>query len=173
MSQKHHAALVVTALAFAVIGCGGSKSTAQTESTSGTGASDVSSVASTGPLTKAELIAKADLICKGVTDKLEATSLGSQQAVAEFAPKMAAYEHAAVAEMKKLTPGADLTKDWKQVVASMQMLAENTDKLSEAAKKVGNFVNSERVLGSVNLDSRRPLLATAKRVGFKDCAEVL
>jgi hypothetical protein len=102
------------------------------------------------------------------------TSLNSQRGIAVLAPPLASFERTILAELSKLTPPASLANDWKQVLASIRVLSENTVKLAAAAKASPTiFSKAERALVSSNLNTRRPMLATAARDGFRECALVL
>src|ERR1700722_8969694 len=69
------------------------------------------------PLTRAELTAKANAICKTVTAKLATKTIKSQQDIARIAPELAGFEQTALGELSKLVPPAGLANDWKQFVA--------------------------------------------------------
>jgi hypothetical protein len=139
---------VLMSAALAMSGCGGSSK----------------------PLTRAELTAKADAICKTVTQKLASKTVKGQQDIARVAPELASFEQSALAGLGKLVPPAELESDWKQFVAGAQTLAENTAKLGEYAKaknlKAAGplIVSSERV--------QQQMKATAKRDGLVACEQV-
>ena len=112
MGPRRLTAAVLAATTVAVAGCGGSEK----------------------PLTRAELVSKADTICKTVTAKFSTKSPRTVQDIARVAPELAGFEQKALSELSKLVPPADLESDWKQFVAGAEMLAENTSKLGELAK---------------------------------------
>ena len=170
------AVLAFTTLAFIASGCGSTKSSGSaTSSTVGQSTGQVESAARGKPLTRPELIAEANAICRRITAKLNSTTVGSQQETATILPQIAAYEHAAFAELHRLTPPASLGGDWQKVVASIRMLADNTATLAGYASSSSrtNFVKAERALSYSNFATRRPLLAIAAHDGFSDCAQVL
>jgi hypothetical protein len=125
---------------------------------------------SSKPLTRAELTAKANAICRTVTAKLASKPVNSQQAIARVAPELASFEQAALTELSKLTPPAQLEKDWKTFVAGAQTLAEDTVKLGEYAK--ANNLKSAHGLISSSETVQQQMVATAKRDGLTDCEQV-
>lgn len=125
---------------------------------------------SSKPLTRAELTAKADTICKTVTAKLASKTIKSQQDIARIAPELAGFEQAALADLGKLVPPAELEGDWKRFVAGAQTLAENTAKLGEYARSNNLKAAKGLILSSVAV--QKQMVATAKRDGLKDCEQV-
>lgn len=141
------AAVALAAATLAASGCGSSK-----------------------PLTRAELTAKADTICKTVTAKLASKTIKSQQDIARIAPELADFEQTALTDLGKLVPPAELESDWKQFVAGAQTLAENTAKLGEYAKSNNLKAAKGLILSSEAV--QKQMVATAKRDGLKDCEQV-
>lgn len=123
------------------------------------------------PLTRAELTAKANTICEGVTAKLKSTNIKSQQDIARVAPELASFEQTALDDLSKLVPPAELADDWKQFVAGAQTLAENTAKLGEYAK--ANNLKAAGHLITASQAVQKRMVATAKRDGLKSCEEVV
>jgi hypothetical protein len=151
MSRKRLAVLALAATTLAASGCGGS------------------SKASTS-LSKAELIAKADTICARVHAQYHANGYSTTQSIARLAPRVAAYEHAGVAEMRKLSPPASMASDWKQILDAAQRIADDTAKLGQYAKE--NNVKAEIPLYTADRPRQQQALAIATRDGFKECAKV-
>jgi hypothetical protein len=125
---------------------------------------------SSKPLTRAELTAKANAICRTVTAKLATKTIKSQQDIARIAPELASFEQTALAELGKLVPPAELENDWKQFVAGAQTLADNTSKLGEYARV--NDLKAARSLITSSQAVQQKMMATAKRDGLKDCEQV-
>ena len=125
---------------------------------------------SSKPLTRAELTAKADAICKTVTAKLATRTIKTRQDIARIAPELAAFEQTALAELGKLVPPAELASDWKQFVAGAQTLADNTSKLGEYAK--ANNLKGARGLITSSQTVQKQMVATAKRDGLIACEQV-
>jgi hypothetical protein len=142
------AAVVLAATTLAASGCGSSPK----------------------PLTRAELTAKANAICKTVTVRLAKSSIKTQRDIARVAPELASFEQTALAELSKLVPPAELANDWKQFVAGAQTLAENTLKLGEYAK--ANNLKGAKGLITSSQAVQQQMTATAKRDGLKDCEQV-
>src|ERR1700722_5724199 len=87
------------------------------------------------PLTRAELTAKANAICKTVTAKLATKTIKSQQDIARIAPDLAGFEETALGELSKLVPPAGLANDWKQFVAGAGRLSAKTQKTHTNTKQ--------------------------------------
>jgi hypothetical protein len=122
------------------------------------------------PLTRAELTAKADKICEGVTAKLKSRTIKNQQDIARIAPELASFEQTALDDLSKLVPPAKLADDWKQFVAGAQTLAENTAKLGEYAK--ANNLKSAGHLITASEAVQKRMVVIAKRDGLKACEQV-
>jgi hypothetical protein len=132
-----------------------------------------SSCGSSKPLTRAELTVKANAICKKVSAKLASATkggVGTKQALARVAPKLAAFEETALGELGKLVPPANLENDWKQFVAGAQTLADNTSKLGEYVK--ANNLKGAKGLVLSSEATQKQMVAIARRNGFKDCEQV-
>ncbi|MFZ1154943.1 MAG: hypothetical protein WAN93_08575 [Solirubrobacteraceae bacterium] len=128
---------------------------------------------SSKPLTRAELTAKADAICKTVSAKLASRTkrgVNSQHALALLAPELASFEQSALAALGKLVPPTELEGDWKQFVTGAQTLAENTVKLGEYAK--ANNLKGAKSLITSSETVQQQMTATAKRDGFIACEQV-
>jgi hypothetical protein len=156
MSRRHLAALALVATTLAASGCGGS-------------------AGSSGSLTRSELIARGDAICRRINAKLRATTVTSARDYARLAPPLAAYEQAAVAEMRKLTPPASMANGWNQVVSGAQMLADGTAKLGQYAQRSNPFqahqTPSVHAAFVATAEGMRQMVAAAQREGFNDCAQ--
>jgi hypothetical protein len=148
MGPGRLAAATLAATTVAIAGCGGSQK----------------------PLTHAELVSKANAICKTVTAKFATKSANSVQQIARIAPELAGFEQKALSELSKLVPPAKLESDWKQFVAGAEMLAENTSKIGEDAK-----ANNLKATGPLIVSSektQRQMQAIAKRNGLTECEQV-
>ncbi len=145
---RHLAALALAATTLAVSGCGSSAK----------------------PLTRAELTAKANAICKTVTAKLAKHTIKTQQDIARVATELASFEQSALTNLSKLVPPAVLADDWKKFVAGAQTLAENTSKIGEYAK--ANNLNASKSLITSSVATQRQMTAIARRDGLKGCEQV-
>jgi hypothetical protein len=148
MGPRKLAAAMLAAITVAVAGCGGSEK----------------------PLTHAELVIKANAICKTVTAKLATKSANSVKDIARVAPELASFEQKALSELSKLVPPADLEGDWKQFIAGAETLSENTSKLGEYAKANKLKEASKLILSSET--TQHQMEAIAKRNGLTECEQV-
>lgn len=126
---------------------------------------------------RAELVAKADPICKQVSarrtaanealSKAGGTSPKGLRLLAQLAPGVAAYEGHAVDELRSLKAPSELAADWQQLLAGMQTLADDAAQIGLEAKakqlkKVESITSGAREL-------RQRLTAIASRDGFAYC----
>jgi hypothetical protein len=148
MRRRVMAATALATTALVVCGCGGSSSK---------------------PLTRAELTAKANVICKTVSTKLPTQTVNNVQGVARTASQLASFEQTALTELSKLVPPADMESDWKTFTTGAQKLAENTVKLGEYAKS--NNLKGARGLIATSEATVRQMTAIAKRYGIKNCEQ--
>jgi hypothetical protein len=156
MSLKLRAISLAVLTVLAVAACGGSGSTT---------------------LTRAELVAHADPICKQVSvkrtaanDELRtagATSTKGLALLARVAPGIATDEHQAIEKLRSLKAPTALGNDWQQLLAGMQTLADDAAQIGAEAnakqlKKVEAITSSARAL-------REQLTTIASRDGFTYC----
>jgi hypothetical protein len=148
MGYKCVTAIALTAAVLAASGCGSSSK----------------------PLTRAELTAKADAICKTVTAKLSSKSASTQQQIGRLAAELSSFEETALTNLSKLVPPSELESDWKQFVAGAQTLAENTAKLGEYAK--ANNLKAAKSLIISSEATQKQMVTIAKRDGLTACEQV-
>jgi len=122
------------------------------------------------PLTHAELVSKANAICKTVTTRLAKNSIKNEQDIARVAPELASFEQIALSKLSKLVPPAYLESDWKQFIAGAELLAENTSKLGEYAK--ANNLKAGGTLIRSSETTQHQMQAIAKRDGLSECEQV-
>ncbi|HEX5309928.1 MAG TPA: hypothetical protein VFW38_12715 [Solirubrobacteraceae bacterium] len=126
------------------------------------------------PLTRAQLVEKANSICRRVATKIEATSKGEKtntaQQLARLAGKLAGFEQSALGELSKLTPPAALETDWKRFLGGAQSLAEDTATLSETVTAKDKAAANRAVTSAET--TQKQMAAIAKRNGIKDCERV-
>jgi hypothetical protein len=149
MRQRGLAATALAATALAICGCGSS---------------------SPKPLTRAELTAKADTICKSVSAKVAGKTANTIQAVARTATELSSSEQSALNELSKLVPPTAMETDWKAFIAGAQTLAENTAKLGEYAKS--NKLKSARTLIVSSEATAKQMTSIAQKYGIKNCEQV-
>ncbi len=148
MEHRGKAAIALAVMALAASGCGSSSK----------------------PLTRAELTAKANAICKTVTAKISSKSAGTQQQLGRLAEELSSFEQTALASLSKLVPPVELETDWKRFVAGAQTLAENTAKLGEYAKK--NNLQAAKGLITTSEATQKQMVVIAKRDGLTACEQV-
>jgi hypothetical protein len=166
-------ALVVTA--FVISGCGGSTSSSSRSQAPVHAVSQRATATNGLPLSREALIARADAICKSINARLNSTVLSSRRQVERFFPRMASFERKALSELRALVPPPSLSRDWSNVIASIETLADNTTKFSEALKSLdGAELNrAAQALAASNYRTRKPMLEAAANAGFSECAHVL
>jgi hypothetical protein len=149
MRRRGLATAALAATALAICGCGSSSSK---------------------PLTRAELTAKADTICKSVSAKVAGKSANTIQEVARTATELSSSEQSALNELSKLVPPAAMEADWKTFIAGAQTLAENTAKLGEYAKS--NDLKNARTLILSSEATVKQMTAIAQKYNIKGCEQV-
>jgi outer membrane PBP1 activator LpoA protein len=155
MSHKLRLTLLAVLAAVVLTACGGSSATSS----------------------RAELVAKADPICKQVAakrsaanaelSKAGATSTKGLKVLARVAPGVADDEHQAVAQLRSLKAPTDLTSDWQQLLNGMQKLADDATEIGTEAK-AGQLKKVEAITAS-GRTLRQELTAIASRDGFTYC----
>jgi hypothetical protein len=159
--------LTVTAL-LAVTGCGGSGTPRKTDPSASTAGTQPA-----GPIQAAansHLIASADAICRRVNGQLTGASRPQPADISHTAPRNAAIELRAVAELSKLTPPASLARDWTQMLAYRRTLAQELVALARDAN--AGDIAGMRALGLSKKRVRQKLSQLAARDGFRDCMSV-
>lgn len=122
------------------------------------------------PLTRAQLLHRADAICHKLNKRLSSTTIKTEKDFARKLPKLADYEQEGLAELSKLIPPAKLAEDWKMVIAGAQTLADDVAKLGEYVK-AKDLKAARAVIARIGKVQQRTTAIT-KRDGFKDCAQV-
>lgn len=143
------AAAAATLIAVAAAGCG---SSAQ-------------------PLSRKQLISKADAVCGKLHTKVKAIGpVKTPQDLARATRKLAGFEQQQIEAMKKLVPPKQLASDWKQMIEGVQELSESVATVSTdlQAKKKKTAQAALKQVGEIE----RKITAIAKRDGFNACTEV-
>jgi hypothetical protein len=125
-----------------------------------------------GTLSKTQLIAKADTICKRLDKEIaDASPVGLEpRKIAAVAPPHVAAERVALKELGMLKAPAAMAGDWRQIIAYRRTLAAELAKLGSAAR-AGDLTTIIALAGS-KLHEHKLLSALATRDGFKDCSKV-
>jgi hypothetical protein len=155
MPRKLRPALIAAVVAIAAAGCG----------------------SSSGPLVKAQLVAKADPICEQVAAKRSTANAAANKAgfssaktlqvLARLAPPVAKLEHEAIVRLRTLKPPASMTSDWQKLLAGMEQLADDATQIGVRAK-----ANDYQGVVSLNTSGRKvreKITKIATRDGFTYC----
>jgi hypothetical protein len=147
--------------------------------TAGCGGSSKSGSETSKPLTRTELIAQADPACGRINAKItyytnlkpsNSQDLVSLSAAVRAAPVVSSTEREAQADLAKLTPPAGMTEDWKQIVAGVQTVADETQRYGESIQaKDAHGISAASASATRTLQRIRVLAA---RDGFVDCAKL-
>lgn len=122
------------------------------------------------PLTRAQLLRRADTICRKLNKKLSSTTVKTENDLVRQLPKLAGYEQESLAQLSKLIPPTKLAEDWKMIIAGAQTIADDVAKLGEYAK-AKNLKAAHAVVAEIGKVGQRTTVI-AKRDGFTDCAKV-
>lgn len=122
------------------------------------------------PLTRAQLLYRADAICRKLSKQFSSTSIKSEKELVRVLPKLAGYEQEGLAKLSKLIPPASMASDWKTIMADAQTLADKVGKLTEYVKSK-DFKDGRSVIAEIDRVQQRTTVI-AKRDGFKDCTQI-
>lgn len=151
MGRVRIAALVLMVGTLAISGCGKSSKS----------------------LTQAELVQKANSICKRVSTEIASVNAhpaNNAKDIARIASKLTAFEQSALVELGKLVPPDQLASDWKQFIAGAETLADNTAKLGEYAKT--NKMQAAQGLIKSSTTVQERMKSIAGNDGFTECEQV-
>lgn len=152
--------LALSILALALAGCGSSNDTAG-------GGNDA---AAPEPLTKTELIAKADTICQDMQDKIDAIpEPENMDDLASAIGKQLELSDPAIKELHELTPPEDLASEYESWTAKLDELQSGTERIREAAAS-GSEAEVQKIIDevdTVNTEADK----IGKAIGFKACAK--
>jgi hypothetical protein len=160
MHNRRLAVVVLSGVALAVSGCGGSSSNSSSSANASSSPSK--------PLTRTEFITDGDAICKRVNTKVFTNPIRTIQVAAHTAPQLAAYEQAAIKELTALRPPLSLAGDWRTFLSDYSKLAKDTVTFGKAAA-AGSFAGI-RSISLADDAVHTQMLAVAKRDGFKVCS---
>jgi hypothetical protein len=124
-----------------------------------------SSSSSDKPLSQAQLIAKADPICRTVVRTVRYEQLTPIEIV-RFASRLADVEERAYTQLSKLTPPASFADDWQFILDGFRESARDFRGLEHVARPESETGRFEPLYGDV-----RGKAWTARKNGFKDCGE--
>jgi hypothetical protein len=173
---------LLATIAFAVAGCGsGSSQTASTSpgstnpgttSVSTTNTTATVAVASGTPLSRTQIISRADAICRRLNAELDTakSKISTQADIVHIAPQRAALEQSTLVLLSKLTPPASMAHDYQQILTDRQVLIEDLTKLGQDA--AANNLSAEQPVFSSSAAVVSQLAVTGQRDGFKYCKQV-
>jgi hypothetical protein len=145
MTRKGLTTLALTAAAvLTTSGCGGTKG-----------------------LSRAELIAKADPLCRRANTTIDSSKL-TPKTVSRLAPGIAAVEQEVSSQLAKLTPPSSMASDWKTIVNGFRSAGTGLLHMGEARK-----TNDTHALVKAEAELSNGQIArteAAQRNGFKDCS---
>jgi hypothetical protein len=141
---------LIAALAFAAVilpasGCGGSSKTK--------------------PLTRAELTAKADAICRRIIPQVDWSKVNPEPLPSQV-DRLAALEEQAASELDKLTPPATMADEWRLIVDGFKLTGPE---FKTIAAEVKSSPHAFPRLPLSNAQHERGLAADI--AGIKDCAK--
>jgi hypothetical protein len=121
-----------------------------------------------GGLSKSELVAKGDAICKRVNARMAKEQEPTNAAdLAALAKKTVKISDPAIKDMEALDPPDELEQDFKKFVASLKRQRDLTKQIGEAAAK-GDTVKIEKV-GTEAGKAQKEYRRLADKIGFKEC----
>jgi hypothetical protein len=158
--------LILTSLAvmLVVAGCGGGDSSA-----SGSGQSDRAAAAHPVTLSKAQVLEKADAICRRMNTEFAAHEPHSQ-GIAESArivPHRVVVEQRVIGELNQLAPAAAIATDLRRVIAFRSTLERELAELANVAEHRDTARFHQLASSKARVHSE--LLAVAQGGGFKEC----
>jgi hypothetical protein len=121
-----------------------------------------------GGLSKSELVAKGDAICKRVNDQVakepEPKTAKDLQALAD---KTVEISNPAIDDMEALEPPSELEKDFDAFVASLKQQRDLTKKIGDAAG-AGDTAEIQK-LGADAQKAQDEYRRLSNKIGFKEC----
>ena len=124
-----------------------------------------------GGLSRDELVAKGDAICKRVNTRMAKEPDPQSAADLErLAKRTVQISDPAIADMKALDPPGALESDFKKFVASLRRLRDFTERIGDAAGE-GDTAKIKQVSTDAQKVQQEYRLLTGK-IGFKECGGV-
>jgi hypothetical protein len=169
MSRTRLAALAFAAIALAPAGCGGStKSSTPPKEPPVRTESRTEPSSHTKPLSRAQLIARADAICGKINAKRAEFKIRTRRDYATVYQQFASYAQGQIAELSKITPPASMASGWRQILADAQSYVGGIAKISGYIRS--NNDHAARALDVPVFNAQEQMATIAKHNGFKDCA---
>lgn len=184
MSHARLAALALASISLLAAGCGKSSksssnassaasatpTTASTTTTTTDASRGTATVkaASGRPLTRAQLIARADAICARTDTKLATILVLTTKEFARVLPQIAAYASSEARELSRLVPPANMAHSWSQLLGDFHLYGEYTNTIDGYARANNLHAASPLIDKADALRQETKLLAG--REGFKRCS---
>lgn len=150
----------LTIIALALAGCGDSAKT--------TGGGD--DAAEPAPLTRTELIAKADAICKDMQKKLDAVPAPeSMDELATAIGKQIDLSGPAIKKLQALAPPEDLASTYDSWTAKLAQMQAGTERIRAAAAS-GSQTEVQKIVDEVDAVNKQAD-RLGRQIGFKACAK--
>mgnify|MGYP006392085679 FL=1 len=160
MSRKF-SLLALTIFALALVGCGDSEKSTQSDK-------DSAAPAPTA-LTKTELVAQADAICKDMQKELDAVpSPESMEDLEKAIAKQIEIAGPAIEELQAVTPPEELATKYEAWTSKLATMQERTVEIRKAAA-AGSQEEVQKIVtdtSSINTEADK----LGKQIGFKTCA---
>jgi hypothetical protein len=163
-----------------VSACGGSSKTTST-TTAATVASQTTTAATTPttpvksasgkPLTRAQLIAAGEAICKSANTKRQAVSVITKKDLGRVVPEIAIYDTTEANELSQLVPPASMAGIWSQILRDFQAYGQEVSMMGQYAQ-ANNTVAFRRLYEKSELLHEK-LHEVAARAGFNHCARFI
>jgi hypothetical protein len=131
----------------------------------------VAGCGSARPLTRAQLIKRANAICDRVHAKMKAIGPADTPArVAFVARKLAGFQQQELEQMRRLRPPSSLASDWKKIVEGAQELTVNVGTLSTDVqlKKTKQMFEELKQVG----EDQKRIAVIVKRDGLTNCVRL-
>jgi C4-dicarboxylate-specific signal transduction histidine kinase len=170
MPRTSMATLALTSM-LVVSSCGGSSRPSQQPTTPAnptTKTATAQQAAQSKSLTRAQLTARVNAVCKRTAARRNPLKIRSQAEFAVVIPQVAAFQRTMAAELGKLSPPAALATEWNQFVAYARTLADSATKVGEELQT--NRFDANQPAYTSFARTRLQLRALAKRDGFRACA---
>jgi hypothetical protein len=126
---------------------------------------------STKPLTRAQLVSKANSLCSHVQAKMKAAGVAkTTQEYAKIAKKLAGFEQQQLESMRKLKPPPSMASDWKQMIEGAEEITEDAGTLSTDIQLKKDKA-AGAVLQQIGAEEKK-LAPIVQRDGFHSCSQL-
>jgi hypothetical protein len=164
MSHTRLAALALATTTLTAAGCGGSATKSNPAGAKTSAAQPAAQQSS-----RTAFIARADAICRQLNERAHTQLTVSLHTVGTTAKPLASYYRAAFAELRRLTPPAEIADAWRAIVSDVQRVPSLIDTMGRFAldNDMASTVKAELKVKKI----QEHRFAIARRNGFTDCGE--